>query len=605
MTGYLNRVYHMTSTLGQSTSIQLSATAASDAFLTMSEAGAIDAALYSYVLEEGGDFEVQRNQTYNSSAGTLTRGTPTVSKIDGVVGTTKMTLTGNAAVRVTPVAADYKDIDDRIVTNTTDLTTAKAQLNGFINLLSYGADRTGVADSTTAFTNAIAALNALGGGTVFVPAGTYKITNTITISTDHINIVGAGIEATKIVPVFASARNAFTVGTADYVRFSDLTIRGDTDGLGRVSTGIQLGNCYRPTLERINIEYCVKNIYLATGTDNHYHAYLVNVRTNFGGTGLQIGESGTTTQPWQNVIMQNCSFGAATVQGVLIYAVGGLQWNEGEIIFGAESMRVVPGNGQDVKGMMFTNVFFDTPTVSSITFNVGSAAATGKIVDVMFTGCSINNSQGTHGMSIEGATSGTRRVEGIKFIGCSFVINARQGLYMQGVRNVDIDFCHFVSNSVSASNSYDGLAIGDYCDQVRVNGGFSGKRVDFAASQRYGVSLTATSTNVTVKDINLFDNLTAGLKDFGSVGLIVKDVKGFKTKHRGTSFIPGSATSVAVTHSLDAAPTNENINIQEVQDFEGRRLWISAVSATTFTVSMSSTLPTDRYFTWSAEVYEK
>jgi hypothetical protein len=483
--------------------------------------------------------------------------------------------------------------------------TAKARLDDIVSVINFGADRTGSGDSTTAINSAITYVNSLGGGTVYLPAGTYKITNTITISNDHINIVGAGVEATKIVPAFASARNAFTVGTTDYVRFADLTIRGDTDTLSRVSTGIQLGDCYRPTLERINIEYCVKNIYLATGTSNHYHAYLHNVRTNFGGTGLQIGESGTTTQPWQNVLLQNCSFGAATTQGVLIYAVGGLQWNEGEIIFGAESMRVVPGNGQKAGGMMFTNVYFDTPDVSSITFNVGSAAATGQIVDVTFTGCSINNAQGTHGMSIEGATSGTRRVEGIRFIGCSFVINARQGLYMQGVRNVDIDFCHFVSNSVSASNSYDGLAIGDYCDQVRVNGGLSGKRVDFGPFQRYGISLTATSTNVTIKDINLFDNLTAGLKDFGSVGLIVKDVKGFRTKNRGTGFFAGGATTAVVTHGLDAAPDNQRINIQEVQDFEGRRLWISAVTSTTFTVSMSSSLATDRYFTWIAEVYEK
>ena len=43
------------------------------------------------------------------------------------------------------------------------------------NVLAYGADPTGVADSRAAFTNAIAAANAVGGGVIYAPAGTYSI----------------------------------------------------------------------------------------------------------------------------------------------------------------------------------------------------------------------------------------------------------------------------------------------------------------------------------------------------------------------------------------------------------------------------------------------
>lgn len=49
-----------------------------------------------------------------------------------------------------------------------------------VNVLAYGADPTGAADSTSAFNNAIGALPA-GGGTVWVPIGTYKINSTINI----------------------------------------------------------------------------------------------------------------------------------------------------------------------------------------------------------------------------------------------------------------------------------------------------------------------------------------------------------------------------------------------------------------------------------------
>ena len=45
----------------------------------------------------------------------------------------------------------------------------------WVDVRTYGADPTGVADSTTAFTNALAA-----GKYVFIPSGTYKITSTLT-----------------------------------------------------------------------------------------------------------------------------------------------------------------------------------------------------------------------------------------------------------------------------------------------------------------------------------------------------------------------------------------------------------------------------------------
>lgn len=109
MTGYLNRVYHTTATAGQTTSVALSAEPMTDAFLTMEEAGAVDGELYSYILEEGLDFEVQKDQTYDADTQTLTRGTPVISKIGGVAGTTKMTLLGTAAVRVAPSAEDFTE----------------------------------------------------------------------------------------------------------------------------------------------------------------------------------------------------------------------------------------------------------------------------------------------------------------------------------------------------------------------------------------------------------------------------------------------------------------------------------------------------------------
>lgn len=68
----------------------------------------------------------------------------------------------------------------------------------------FGADPTGVADSTTAIQNAVNALPAAGtssntsGGVVYFPAGKYKVTSTITISNAGVYLAGDGIWASTI-----------------------------------------------------------------------------------------------------------------------------------------------------------------------------------------------------------------------------------------------------------------------------------------------------------------------------------------------------------------------------------------------------------------------
>jgi hypothetical protein len=60
-----------------------------------------------------------------------------------------------------------------------------------VNVLDYGADRTGASDSATAINNAITAVAAAGGGTVYFPAGTYR-TNSSIVLKDKVTLQGEG-----------------------------------------------------------------------------------------------------------------------------------------------------------------------------------------------------------------------------------------------------------------------------------------------------------------------------------------------------------------------------------------------------------------------------
>lgn len=72
-----------------------------------------------------------------------------------------------------------------------------------VRLAAYGALGNGVADDTDAIQDAIDAASAAGGGTVFFPAGTYRVTSAITVP-DAVSLLGCGSGNTAIVTDHAS-----------------------------------------------------------------------------------------------------------------------------------------------------------------------------------------------------------------------------------------------------------------------------------------------------------------------------------------------------------------------------------------------------------------
>jgi len=108
-----------------------------------------------------------------------------------------------------------------------------------VSALDYGAKGDGTTDDTTAIQNAVNALPS--GGTLYLPRGTYKITNSITIL-KSISIQGEGSqtdEGTKISNITNDV-SAFVVGSdtvrADRVWFRDLYILNHSQQTGSTSS---------------------------------------------------------------------------------------------------------------------------------------------------------------------------------------------------------------------------------------------------------------------------------------------------------------------------------------------------------------------------------
>ncbi|NUK08282.1 hypothetical protein HRW18_09710 [Streptomyces lunaelactis] len=66
------------------------------------------------------------------------------------------------------------------------------------NVLAYGAERDGSADAAPAINRAVAAVGERGGGTVLIPAGTYRIDDLIRIGHSNVVLRGAGSGRTKL-----------------------------------------------------------------------------------------------------------------------------------------------------------------------------------------------------------------------------------------------------------------------------------------------------------------------------------------------------------------------------------------------------------------------
>jgi hypothetical protein len=94
----------------------------------------------------------------------------------------------------------------------------------------FGADPAGTADSTSAVSAALAALPA-GGGTVYFPAGTYKLSGPLSVPTGAV-LQEAG-EGTSVLSQTSTTADTLTATDKRFITIRDLQLTGPSSGTGR------------------------------------------------------------------------------------------------------------------------------------------------------------------------------------------------------------------------------------------------------------------------------------------------------------------------------------------------------------------------------------
>ena len=180
------------------------------------------------------------------------------------------------AAAVAEVVSRYQfdDVDDSLnVSDLADMIVVAMKQIFQVSVIKYGADPTGVSDSTTAFQSAIDELedavgsSNFGGGRIYVPSGKYKILGSLTINKSFITLFGDGVQGTYVEFVNGSqvgiTIDGGVTGLRD-VRILDMALNASrkTDG-----ATVKVMNAYRCTFQNLAVEYCITGFDVGAGTN--------------------------------------------------------------------------------------------------------------------------------------------------------------------------------------------------------------------------------------------------------------------------------------------------------------------------------------------------
>jgi hypothetical protein len=156
-----------------------------------------------------------------------------------------------------------------------------------ISVKSYGAVGDGITDDAAAIQAAVDRVEALGGGWVFFPVGTYRINVAIVIDAVGVCVTGAG--RMSIVKNFGTTTNAFTVNVAGDCKtiFRDLAITANTTSSG---AGITFTAGDYPTINNVEVALHRTGISVsAVSIARLHHVKITSSDDNAAAVGVALG----------------------------------------------------------------------------------------------------------------------------------------------------------------------------------------------------------------------------------------------------------------------------------------------------------------------------
>jgi hypothetical protein len=377
----------------------------------------------------------------------------------------------------------------------------------------FGAVGDGVTDNTVAFNAALAALAAAGGGKLYIPAGSYRITGPLTYTAGALHITGDGKDS--VLSFGSTTADLFTFAGPD-MTLSDLNVTTpfQTSTAGTLFNFTDANNA---KLSRIwtNGGYQVVQFLGAPGKLSYRTSIndcnFVNVMGNavyydpyFGGLGM---------------IVETDILGAPTDQGSGIIIEAGdtftfTNMNIAALKFGVLAISQTGGINY-VANILATNVLCDGAGTS---FESGlqdgwcfDGGAAGTYVSRIHLSSCWGGAMGRHGFNVENATD-------VTFTNCIGIGNQGNGFLVSAPSSdITLDGCTASWNSANNANDNDGIHIAGAVTDFIITGCRSKPNPETQNTQRAGIAIEpAASDRYIITNNNLHGNVTLGLDDEGT-----------------------------------------------------------------------------------------
>ncbi len=466
--------------------------------------------------------------------------------------------------------------------DTLDLGVVKTATGPVIDVThpTYGADPTGVADSTAEINAALAAAAAAGTRNVYAPEGTYKTSTALTVP-NGVNFYGAGIDKTII--SFVGVDDITIIGSSAtdsdaFMRVADMTVNG---GGANVTNAVGLRGRNNNVIERIRVTNIVAStterfilVISGSGAWNNYNNAIrdsiVDNCTGAGCSGIAISQAvASGFYDYNSVIERNRVIGGQI--GVTWWVTKGLVIRDNYFEANAYGFNNdVSGDGTIIVGNTVNG-----PT--SIGLNIGGSGS--------YDGIAIENNQFINVSStvpalrfqgnVTNATIRHNKISGSGSIGIQLASTGNTGFVIAD-NNIGATFsvAALTTNYVfDSSTAYAGrFSIAKSLD-VAGSGGTKTLTVVGAAAVD-GIELQAQVPEVYFNDINggvLVGYMRySGLTTSGSFSLL--------TSATGSQAIPTKL--VLDTYANSTTPTNQQLKLSLLD--------ISATEAYGWTISNDS-----------------
>ena len=324
----------------------------------------------------------------------------------------------NFAQEITDRKAADIAIEDKIDNNTI-----------LINVKNYGAVGDGSTDDTNAFKNALLAMADKKLYTLYIPNGTYLLTDTLNVQRGNINIVGESMYGT-IIRRTTNYGNTFNFTGNDIltsITIANFAVFAPDDF---VTTGVHFNfvNCQECTIRNIYTQNASGSIKLAGCVDfNIYHVVGVGRTTSGRGSkAIQLTRAATAAVPLCTQIrISNSRFFGPRVAG----------WDNGLLIDGVEDCVV-------------DNCYFGNNAYHNIQI---LHTADNSCYEITISNCYIDAS-GSHAIYLNGNnTDGSKYISNTKIVDCN--IKGQSGDGLSGI------FADGTSRSGQYSDAICGLTI--------------------------------------------------------------------------------------------------------------------------------------------------